>query len=267
MMIIGFLFLSFTFSISQKSCVWNDGKGNNFDISPLKKNEDWTLDLKSRDSEIFSKKIFFNFCKNITRKCKNSYSSAIEVLEVMGEETDDCSIIGNMKNSEISLIDDNNIGKGLKIIYNQGDKCINSENPTQNNFPRKVTFILYCSKIQDDKFSETLIDSNTITKCNLVFTIKTPTGCPLGWKNLIPEENQKSQLTNILLWGIVVFFIYLVLGSIINYAFFYKNGLNIIPNYDFWKSLLNYLTNLFEFFREKNVFKQSNKTNCPYEVV
>lgn len=41
----------------------------------------------------------------------------------------------------------------LKIAYDLGDICENSENILENELPRKVNFLIKCGELQDAQFS------------------------------------------------------------------------------------------------------------------
>ena len=246
---ISFLICHSSGSFSTTKCQWTDDKSNEYDLNPLKKSDFWKVKDGNGDSGLFAMDYLFNFCQTVSQKCKNIYVGALEALEVLGQLTETCEILG--KNDAavdqiITQIDANKPDLGIKITYHNGDVCTGSENPLENGSMRKASFLIYCAENQETNFVQTKINSNTITKCNLEFSIKSPAGCRIGYGS---GTGRKSEI--ILFWIVIVFLIYAVAGYIYNSKYKGKNGIEAFPNLEFWKELPGLVKDGIKFSCEK----------------
>lgn len=260
-------------TFSQIKCQWTDEKSNEYDLSSLKKTDFWKVKDGNGDSGLFAMDYLFNFCQTVSQKCKNSYVGALEALEVLGQLTETCEILGKNEASEqiISHIDSNKPELGVKITYHNGDICTGSESPVENGLPRKVNFLVHCSENQDANFVQSKINSNTVTKCNLEFSIKSPAGCHIGYGS---SAIKKSAM--ILFWLIVIFLIYSVVGIAYNTKFKGKKGVEAFPNLEFWKDFPGLVKDGAKYSWEKivvgvdfakNKMNQKNAGGSGYSVV
>ena len=166
---------------SNQNCHWTDDKNNEYDLSGLKKGESWKVKDMNGDSGLFSMDYLFSFCENTSVKCKQTDVGAYEALEVLGQLTETCEILGKFDQQTITSLDNIDPNKGVRITYAGGDICTNSEKPAENNLPRRINFNIFCSDYQDDNFKKSKINSDSVTNCNMEFTINSPVGCRLGW--------------------------------------------------------------------------------------
>lgn len=273
------VFLSFILLInasetfSQAKCHWSDDKSNEYDLSSLKKADFWKVKDGNGDSGLFAMDYLFNFCQTVSQKCKNTYVGALEALEVLGQLTETCEVLGKNEASEqtIAHIDSNKPDLGLKITYSNGDTCTGSENPIENGKSRKVSFLIYCADHQSTEFVQTKINSNTITKCSLEFSIKSPAGCHIGYGT---SSLKKSAI--ILLWVLVLFIIYSVLGLAYNVKYKGKNGIEAFPNIGFWREFPGLVKDGIKFSCDKmsvgmnfakNKMNQKSSSGSGYAVV
>ena len=236
-------------TFSSSKCQWSDDKSNDYDLNHLKKTDYWKVKDGNGDSGLFAMDYLFNFCQTVSQKCKNNYVGALEALEVLGQLTETCEILGRNeveKDQVISLIDANKVDLGLKITYQNGDQCTGSENPSENGLMRKINFLVFCAENQENNFVQSKINSNTITKCNLEFSIKSPAGCRVGYGS---GAGRKSSI--IIFWLLVVFLIYGVAGYIYNSKYKGKNGIEAFPNLEFWKELPGLIKDGVKFSCEK----------------
>jgi len=246
-----FLFLilsecSGTFSSSK--CQWSDDKSNDYDLTHLKKPDFWKVKDGNGDSGLFAMDYLFNFCNTVSQKCKNNYVGALEALEVLGQLTETCEILGKNeaeKDQIFTHIDLNKPDTGIKISYHNGDLCTGSENPSENGQLRKASFLIYCSESQDLNFVQSKINSKDVTKCSLEFSIKSPAGCRIGYGS----GAKKSAI--ILFWIVIVFVIYAVAGYFYNNKVKGKNGIEAFPNLEFWKEMPGLVRDGVKFSFEK----------------
>lgn len=271
---ISFALCTASGTFSNSKCLWTDEKSNEYDLSSLKKTDFWKVKDGNGDSGLFAMDYLFNFCQTVSQKCKNNYVAALEALEVLGQLTETCEILGKNDGAFdqlISHIDTSKQDLGIKISYNNGDICTGSENPSENGLTRRVNFLVYCSESQDLNFIQSKINSNTITKCNLEFSIKSPAGCKVGYGS---SAGRKSSV--ILFWLIVVLIIYVIGGFAYNNKYKGKNGVEALPNLEFWRQFPGLVSEGVKFSCEKmNIgvevaktkFSQKNTAGSGYAVV
>jgi len=82
-------------SSSDVGCKWTSPSGTSYDFSSLYREEGWKLDPND-ESELFGLAYYFNFCGTHPKECNGVQSGAFEFLEIMGEETDTCEILGDL---------------------------------------------------------------------------------------------------------------------------------------------------------------------------
>ncbi len=66
---------------------------------------------------------------------------AFEALDVLGQLTDSCDLLGTPDQSEVSAMEDY---KGIKIQYKNGAVCQASENPVDVGKAKKIRFLVFC---------------------------------------------------------------------------------------------------------------------------
>lgn len=99
---------------------------------------------------------------------------------------------------------------GVKITYKHGDICTNSENPADNNMPRKINFVATCgTPSADETWVKSKINSDTVTKCNLEFTMKSLAGCKVG-------SSFFDSLKSIMFYLMILLVVYFAVGIIYN---------------------------------------------------
>ena len=173
----------------------------------------------------------FNFCKNVPTKCKGKLVSAYEVLEVLGQMTDTCEILGIKETETVTQLVPGSPRKGIKVTYSGGDICTGSENASENGNPRKISFNVNCASNQDSNFVQTKINPPIITKCNLEFSINSPAGCPMGISGGL------SSSFVILMGLILIAAFYVLAGYIYNSKLNGKLGLEAVPGIEFFKEM------------------------------
>ena len=222
------------------NCHHTNSLGHEYDLNPLKKPQFWKVKDTNGDSGIFSMDYIFNFCNLGSLKCKDLPDvGAYEALEVLGQLTDTCEVIGKGKSPQVTHIDKGNPDKGIKITYGDGDICSNSENSAENGSKRKVNFLIVCSDQQDSNFAQSKVNSLGVTKCNLEFSINSPAGCRIGF---IKSRNSYG---TIFFWVLLITCLYLGLGIAynikVNYSVFFFLKTNIFLFFFCVKFLHTYL--------------------------
>jgi len=88
----------------------------------------------------------FNICNVPQMKCKGNYVGAFEALEVLGQLTETCEVLGRAKEPIVKALSVPTEGsEGVRITYTKGDICSNSENPAENGQPRNINFNVFCA--------------------------------------------------------------------------------------------------------------------------
>lgn len=177
---------------------------------------------------------YFNFGREHNKKCKGQNAAVTEVLEVLKQPTDTCEILGRPEHRTVGLLDPNKPNKGIYVQYGGGDKCTNGANLIQRDKPRETRFNIHCARKQSDFVIDTPTGSQGATKCILEFRVDSPAGCPGGVYGGV-------SLFIIMIWGILLFCVYLFGG--IAYNINYKNlsGIEAVPNIDFWREFPTYV--------------------------
>lgn len=86
-----------------------------------------------------------------------SFVIFLKALEVLGQLTETCEVLGKNDNPHdilISALDASSHPAGLRITYPGGDTCTGSEIPSENGFARKITFKVLCAETQDANFAQ-----------------------------------------------------------------------------------------------------------------
>ena len=219
-------------SQTSKSCEWESKDGAKYSFTSLQQDKGWKMhDLKTKSTSLFGIKYIFNFCKELNPKCdldgKVSHAGVYEVLEVLGQETDTCEVLGQFDKQVINTVTYD--GKhGINFTYTDGDKCVGSENPAENGGKRKSSFIILCGG-KDNEWVQSPVNTHTVTRCSKEFVIHHPAGCPVsgpsGFLGL-----------GLLGWIILIGLAYLIVGVIYNHMN-NKRGMQSIPNIEFWKEI------------------------------
>ena len=209
------IFLSFEYyflcenPLNSLNCHFIDENKNEYDLSYLKKKNYWKV---SNNKNSFN--YYFNFCQNIISplECNNNNNiGALETIETLyKKDIKSCRIIGLNTQMRIKPIEN-----GLRIIYDKGEDCTESENELEEGASRKIAFIVKCSKKQDNNFVQEILDDIVITKCSLEFLIDSPAGCKIQFNNF----ESFSKIT-FLFFFLLCFGIYNIGGII------YKNKVN-----------------------------------------
>lgn len=95
----------------------------------------------------------FNFCAGYPTSCQNT-PGIYESIEVLGQPTDSCEIIGKPANATIAESD-----SGIQVTFS-------------NDNNRKATFSVFCSEVQDDNFRFEGKSEEAVS-----FSISSPSGC------------------------------------------------------------------------------------------
>lgn len=136
--------------------------------------------------------------------------------------TDACEVFGYNDKAEYTTVSYGD-STGVKIVYSGGDPCLDSENPSQKNFPKQATFHIVCSAHQDSNFILKDSNSKTITKCSPEFMIHSPAGCIGGH-----YHGKWGFFT----WAFIIIFVYFVIGTFLNMKNNNMRGTDAIPHYD-----------------------------------
>lgn len=219
-----FLFLIIVTTVFSQKCEYTDENGNNYDLSSIAKPLHWKVKDSNGDSGLFAMDYMFSFCKNVDLKCKGKNVGAYEVLEVLGQQTETCEVLGLEDKKVVKPLDVNAPHKGIKITYTGGDTCTGSEVPNENGQPRKINFLIKCSKTEESNFLQYKINPPAITKCNLEFKIRSPAGCPLNYSST--GDSFRWLIIVLLIFGGSVLGIYFY-----NVKFNGKSGMEAFPEF------------------------------------
>jgi len=213
---------------ADNSCSWTDtNTGKFFDFSALNRPGGWKVtDISTeKDKSLFSIDFLFNFCSQVPNSCNDKSKIAVmEALEVTGQITDACEVLGTLDQMATSL--GTSLGApGVKITYKGGEECLNSENPSQNGLPKQATFNIICSENTDSQFQQVPFNGQSITKCSPEFYINHPLACA----GLKPSRGYTTTLIAIVLM------VYIIGGTAYNIKVQNRKGVEAFPNINFWR--------------------------------
>lgn len=103
---------------------------------------------------MFNMVYVFNFCKP-NLNCHFVPVAVYEGLEVMGNLTDNCDIVGLLHTREVVHIPEHESDYGIQISFHDETKCI--EKAAENKVgipdkPRKAEFNVVCSSSNEENF-------------------------------------------------------------------------------------------------------------------
>ena len=85
----------------------------------------------------------FNICGDHPRFCQNQPAS-YEVINVLGQLTDSCELIGRPDSKVVTLADPHNARSGVVMKYSKGSVCEDSEKAHEIGQERSVSFLVNC---------------------------------------------------------------------------------------------------------------------------
>jgi hypothetical protein len=232
---------------------WTDPTTNlPYDFTYLKnfqKNEFIVKD-KGNNEDAFTMNYHIKIGDNLGRTCKDKRASVIEFLQILGQDTETCEILGKFEEKNVGLLDPLNPYLGIYVEYGGGEICSNIDDFEGFNQPRKTRFKIYCSAFQDNNFILDLPgETQGTTKCILDFKINSPAGCPYG-------VYYGLTYTRALFYLVVLFILYICVGMIYKIKVYNLWGTESIPNIEFWRNFPTYvqLGIMFCFHKINNLF-------------
>lgn len=223
-----------------QTCQWKSPSGTEWNLSELQKKDYWKV-KDDPDSEIFSTAYLFNFCSSVSIKCAEEYSMALEMLQVLDDLTDSCVVMGRTAQYEIQMSSESD-QESLKITYSNGDQCKFSSRQSDIGKPRRISFVVQCSETKEEEFTMVSNDGVSVTNCDVLLKINHPAGCPVR----IIEVPSHNLLWILVKWAILLLFVYIVLGFIINTKFNNKSGTDALPFKDYLLPLVSSLSTILQ---------------------
>eukprot|EP01016_Furgasonia_blochmanni_P047003 TRINITY_DN6853_c0_g1_i1.p1 TRINITY_DN6853_c0_g1~~TRINITY_DN6853_c0_g1_i1.p1 ORF type:complete len:318 (+),score=62.39 TRINITY_DN6853_c0_g1_i1:110-955(+) len=229
-------------------CTWTDPvSGNFYDLSSLYKKDGYVVRKdESQDAEaqgVFAVQFFFNVCGNHPGSCRNTPSAAYAVLEVLGELTDACEILGYNEQNKFQLMDSDDPDVGVQLSYAGGDPCIDEKNPTSSG-SRSINFRFEC----DESGNSDFVTLKNKKKCASEFRVLTPAGCPVRGFSLSRFLKSPSK---ILMFLIVTLALYLAAGTIFNMKTKGMQGAEAVPHIDMWRELPSHVREIVQTLCQK----------------
>lgn len=148
--------INLTFIKPESLTEWKDpATGTKFDFSGLARpvTTPWTI---KQDHGMFKDIYNFNFGVNSNFKCRGRMGAVTVYTEAFGSPTNICSVIADVNNRNVRLLDANNPNKGINIEYSNGEIC----NAMMGNYQRKykkANFIINCSSTQGPEVTKKII--------------------------------------------------------------------------------------------------------------
>ena len=88
--------------ILTEDCTWESSTGRKYDLNSLRHKEEWIVkDGTSSKDNLFSLEYHFNICQNTKQFCQNQQPGAFIALDVLGEETDTCEVLGQQSSTTV----------------------------------------------------------------------------------------------------------------------------------------------------------------------
>lgn len=128
----------------------------------------------------------------------------------------------------------------LELIYEKGDSCF-----TEMHVPRTVRILLICEPDmpKDTVGSPVFISEN---RCTYIMAWKTWAACPVNIQDYDPETSIDSSVSEWIILLVIIIVsvsVYFVLSIVYKTYVLREEGLDRIPNIQFWRSLYTQISN------------------------
>lgn len=162
--------------------------------------------------------------------------------------------------SQISLLKRNKPEAGIRITYGGGTLCESPMNPGVS-MPRKTTFELVCDTKQEETFTLVELIAPEYISCDAVFRMKTPAGCPSAY------QARMSLFWLIIFSGLALVLVYLAAGCIYNRYKYGSEGLEALPNSEFWMELKEKVNSRFRRRGEGSHSSTYKSSSSSYDTI
>ncbi len=143
-----------------------------------------------------------------------------EALEVMGQLTDSCELLGRSDSMRALELPDSS---GIRLTYSNGETCSVSEATSDVGKPKSISFKVLCSAQPDDDWIVSPVNGESITSCNVELQINHPAGCYIG-------HFKRFSILKTLFWIIILAMLYFGGRYLYNVRVLGMSGLEAVPH-------------------------------------
>jgi len=162
----------------------------------------------------------FNVCKNTLKVCSDKPAPA---SKWRGSK---CNNLGDADTMKMSLLDEHQPTKGLRLAFEQGDICKKQSELGQTEMgSRVVTYEVYCDASEPGKLREI----QEVSMCEYKVLFDSKAACPVS-------SGRPSGWSMIAIFVVAVA-MYCAIGIAYNKYFLAMQGLDAIPNRAMWEEL------------------------------
>jgi len=163
----------------------------------------------------------FNVCGGTVKVCNKQAAPASKWRGTK------CNNLGDMATQEISLIDEHDAGKGVKLTYRDGDICKKQVSGQMEIGSREVIYEIHCDRGADPGVLQKIVETSM---CEYTILFNSKYACPTngsaggkGWNFIF----------------MVIFFFALYLGIGIGFNKYKRGmeGVEAVPNIDLWRQV------------------------------
>ena len=163
----------------------------------------------------------FNVCGGTVKVCHGQPAPASKWRGTKGNN------LGDMQTQEISLIDDHDASKGLRLVYRDGDICKKQVSGQMEIGSRQVTYEIECDRGSDPGVLQKIVETSM---CDYTILFKSRHACPTN-------GIAGSRGWSFVFFVVLVAGLYLGIGIGINKYKFGLDGIESVPHISFWRQV------------------------------
>jgi len=236
------------------SCEYTDGAGNTFDLSPLTYDPSQNSPTGYNAMDSSSQNYYINFCQQVstvdtnTAPCNKAAPAA--VCQSSGGNYHSAGAVstqtwGPWSNTNAPATE-GNFTSGLALVYSNGDACPG----LGSSVYRRTTINVACN--EDTEKGGAYGAYSTSGSCDYQVFYSSSLACIGGGSG--GGSGGVNPGWVIIFIVCIFFFVYVAVGMAIKFAKFEARGLDLVPNYDFWKDVPALFKGGIIFFIQKITF-------------
>jgi len=161
----------------------------------------------------------FNMCGGTVKVCNRQPAPASKWRGTK------CNNLGDMQTQEISLIDEHDASKGIRLAYRDGDICKKQVSGQMEIGSREVIYEIECDRGADPGVLQKIVETSM---CDYTILFKSKHACPTN--GMSGSKGWSFVFLVVLAVGL-----YLIIGIGINKYKFGMDGIETVPHIAFWR--------------------------------
>ena len=203
-------------SVRAPPCFWTSPGGSTFNLQGMKQ---LGHDFTGTTAGGYTYR--FNMCGGTVKVCNRQPAPASKWRGTK------CNNLGDMQTQEISLLDEHDASKGLRLVYRDGDICKKQVNGQVAIGSRQVTYEIECDRGSDPGVLQKIVETSM---CDYTILFKSRHACPTN-------GIAGSRGWSFVFFVVLVAGLYLGIGIGINKYKFGLDGIESVPHISFWRQV------------------------------